>query len=108
MENIHKLDDEMLESLVNMFNSKDTETIKMALAIINNADFNDSKIVEYISKLQNYCSGLSFTLFKNKKGNIRAWFRYILFKERNMFMVNDDSSFDTEWILYEPPNDLSK
>ena len=53
MENIHELDENMVESLMNMFNSEDEESIKMGLTILNNADFENPKIVEYINEIHN-------------------------------------------------------
>ena len=117
MENIHTLDSETVESLTNMFNSCDEENIRMALTILNNADFNDNKVVEFVNELNNECTGLHFALFQNKKGDIRARFSYIIVSPNKNLrtterykLIDDDSSFDNNegWIPYEPYNDLSQ
>lgn len=107
MENIHKLDSETVESLSNMFNSGDDENIRIALTILNNIDFSDNNIAEFINELYYNCSGLFFALFQNKKGNIRARFTYInVGSNKRTYMIDDESSIDdNEWIPYEPHND---
>lgn len=109
MENIHVLDNDTIESLKNMLNSTDNSSVKMALTILNNADFTDSKIIECVNELNNECTGLHFALFQNKKGNIRARFHYIYFYLNRPFMIDDDSTLDNdEWEPYEPYSDLNK
>jgi hypothetical protein len=110
MENIHKLDSETVESLINMLNSSDSENIRLGLSILNNADFNDNKIVEIVNELYNECSGLFFALFKNKKGDIRARFAYIGHNNsKQTYIIDDQSTLDNdEWEPYEPHNDLNK
>ena len=110
MENIHLLDSETIESLINMFNSNDPANIRLGLSILNNADFNDDKIVEYVNGLYNECSGLHFALFQNKKGNIRARFAWIGHNDiKKTYMIDDQSTLDNdEWKPYEPHNDLNK
>lgn len=109
MENIHVLDNEIIESLINMFNSDDEDSIRMALTILNNADFTDSKIVEFVNEMNNECTGLHFALFQNKKGDIRARFAYVWFmNNKKMYMIDDESTLDNdEWLPFEPHNDLN-
>ena len=110
MENIHTLDSETVESLINMINSDNNDNVRVALTILNNADFTDSKIVEAVNELQNECTGLHFALFQNKKGDIRARFNYVYFYDNRPIIIDDESSFDDdhEWFPYEPHNDLNK
>jgi len=110
MENIHKIDSETIESLINMFNSGDSDNIRLGLSILNNADFNDNEIVGYVNELYNECSGLFFALFKNKKGDIRARFAYMGQKDnRQTYIIDDQSTLDNdEWTPYEPHYDLNK
>ena len=112
MENIHKLDNDMVESLKNMLNADSNDSVKIALSILNNVDYNDSKSVEYIHNVLNYCSGLHFALFQNKKGDIRTRFNYVYFNSysHRPSIIDDDSSLDDdhEWTPYEPHNDLNK
>ena len=105
----------MVESLMNMFNSEDETSVKMGLLILNNADFNNYEIVEYISELQNKCYGLHFALFQNKNGDIRARFSHITYVQSHkvgghqMVIIDDDSSLDNdEWFPYEPSIDPSQ
>jgi hypothetical protein len=106
MENIHTLDSETVESLINMFNSDDSTNVRLGLSILNNADFNNNSIVEFINELTNECTGLHFALFKNKKGDIRVRFHYVYFYLNRPIIIDDDSSLDDgEW---EPYNDLNK
>ena len=49
MNNIHILDLETVESLKNMFNSEDTDNIRMALTILNNADYTDNNVIEFVN-----------------------------------------------------------
>lgn len=51
MEYIHKLNDEMSESLINMLNSEDIGDVALALEIINNSDLNDNDNTKYISHI---------------------------------------------------------
>ena len=51
MENIHTIDSDIIETLVNMFNSDDEDNIRLGLTILNNADFNDDKIMKYVNLL---------------------------------------------------------
>jgi hypothetical protein len=110
MENIHELDSETVESLINMLNSNDPENIRMGLTILNNADFNNNKIVETVNELYDECPGLFFALFKNKKGDVRARFAWIGHDNyKKTYMIDDQSTLDNdEWIPYEPHNDLNK
>jgi hypothetical protein len=110
MENIHILDLETVESLSNMLNSDDSANIRLGLSILNNVDFDDNKIVEYVNDLYNECSGLFFALFQNKKGDIRPRFIYIGQKDnKSSYMIDDQSTLDEdEWIPYKPHNDLNK
>ena len=109
MENIHVLDNETIESLINMFNSNDEDSIRMALTILNNADLTDSKVVEFVNELNNECTGLHFALFKNKKEIIRARFAYVWFRDnKKIYMIDDESTLDNdEWLPFEPHNDLN-
>ena len=108
MENVHILDNETVESLISMFNSENNDNIRMALAILNNADCTDVDIVKFVNELNNECTGLHFALFQNKKGEIRARFAYIFYHLNRPFMIDDESSFNDneEWIPYEPHADL--
>ena len=45
MENIHTLDPEIVDSLINMFNSEDEDNVRIGLTILNNADFTDDKVI---------------------------------------------------------------
>jgi len=110
MENIHIIDSETVESLIDMFNSSDSANIRLGLSILNNADFNDNKIIEHVNELYNECSGLFFALFKNKKGDIRARFAWVGHKDnKQAYMIDDQSTLDNEeWVPYEPHNDLNK
>jgi hypothetical protein len=103
MENIHTIDSETVESLINMLNSNDSANIRLGLSILNNADFDDNKIVEYVNELYNECSGLFFAIFKNKKGDIRPRFAYIGHKDnKQSYMIDDQSTLDEgEWEPYE-------
>ena len=113
MENIHVLDNDTVELLINMFNSEDQDNIRMGLIILNNADFTDVNITEFVNQLNNKCWGLHFALFVNSKNEIRARFTYIIVTGNVMvtskyIMVEDNSDFDTgEWLPYDPYNDLS-
>ena len=115
MENIHEIDSNTVETLINMFNSDDETSVKMGLTILNNANFNDPKIVEYVNELNTKCYDLHFALFQNKKGDIRARFAYITHVQlrrvggRQMVMIDDDSTLDNdEWFPYEPSIDPSQ
>ena len=113
MENIHVLDNDTVELLINMFNSKDQDNIRMGLAILNNADFTDVNIAEFVNQLNNKCLGLHFVLFTNNKNEIRARFTYIIITGNVMIkskyiIVEDNSDFDSgEWYPYVPNDDLS-
>ena len=110
MENIHILDTENVESLINMFNSEEEDNIRIALSILNNADFTDKNIPELVGKLTNECNGLYFALFQNKNGDIRTRFHYVLvMSNANRYnLIDDDSSLDDDgWFPYEPHNDLN-
>ena len=113
MENIHVLDNDTVELLTNMFNSEDQDNIRMGLVILNNADFTDINITEFVNQLNNKCWGLHFALFVNSKNEIRARFTYIIVTGNVMvtskyIMVEDSSDFDSgEWFPYDPYNDLS-
>jgi hypothetical protein len=113
MENIHDLDQETISSLIDMFNSEDIDNIRMGLAILNNADFTDINIAEFVNQLNNKCWGLHFALFMNNKNEIRARFTYIIVTSNIMvsekyIIVEDSSDFDSgEWFPYDPYFDLS-
>ena len=113
MENIHVLDNDTVELLINMFNSEDQDNIRMGLAILNNADFTDVNISEFVNQLNNKCWGLHFALFMNNKNEIRARFTYVMVTGNVMvtskyIIVEDSSDFDSgEWFPYDPYNDLS-
>ena len=113
MENIHVLDNDTVKLLINMFNSEDEDNIRMGLAILNNADFTDVNIAEFVNQLNNKCWGLHFALFTNNKNEIRARFTYIIVTSNILvsekyIIVEDSSDFDSgEWFPYEPYNDLS-
>ena len=113
MENIHVLDNDTVELLINMFNSEDQDNIRMGLVILNNADFTDVNITEFVNQLNNKCWGLHFALFVNSKNEIRARFTYIIVTGNVMvtskyIMVEDSLDFDSdEWYPYDPYNDLS-
>ena len=96
MENIHTIDSDIIETLVNMFNSDDEDNIRLGLTILNNADFNDNKIMKYINELYHKCSGLFFSLFQNKKGDSCARFCYITYDKKTNEV--DESILDEdEW-----------
>ena len=40
-DNIHTVDEDMSESLIDMLNSEDNNDVRLALEIINNIDLND-------------------------------------------------------------------
>ena len=113
MENIHVLDNDTVELLINMFNSEDEDNIRMGLTILNNADFTDVNIAEFVNQLNNKCWGLHFALFMNNKNEIRARFTYIIVTSNIMIsekyiIVEDSSDFDSgEWFPYDPHFDLS-
>lgn len=46
---IHKLDNEMSSSLIDMLNSQDNNDVRLALEIMNNIDLNDQNNIEHIS-----------------------------------------------------------
>ena len=109
MENIHTLDSETVKSLINMFNSDNNDNVRMGLMILNNADFTNKNIIEFVNELNNECTGLHFALFQNKKGDIRARFAYVCFHSNQPFMIDDESTIDNnEWVSYEPNIDLNK
>lgn len=113
MDNIHVLDNDTVELLINMFNSEDQDNIRMGLAILNNADFTDINVTEFVNQLNNKCLGLHFALFMNNKGDIRARFTYTIVTGNIMVsdrykIIEDDSDFDLGyWFPYDPYNDLS-
>ena len=48
-DNIHTVDEDMSESLIDMLNSEDNNDVRLALEIINNIDLNDQNNIEYVS-----------------------------------------------------------
>lgn len=113
MENVHVLDNDIVELLISMFNSEDQDNIRMGLAILNNADFTDINVAEFVNQLNNKCLGLHFALFTNNKNEIRARFTYVIVTGNIMLtskyiLVEDSSDFDNgEWYPYVPNDDLS-
>jgi hypothetical protein len=112
MENIHLLDNNTVESLIDMFNSEDVDNIRMGLVILNNADFNDMNITEFVNQLNNKCWGLHFALFINNKDEIRTRFTYTIVTDNIISekykIIEDNSDFeDGKWFPYVPHDDLN-
>ena len=91
MENCHKLDEEMAMNILNMFNSRDIENIRLALEIINNIDIHDSKTIDLvINNILHKSYGLRFSIFLDENQDKKIVFHY----DDGMIFVND-----TETIL---------
>ena len=102
MTNTHILDNEIIDSLIDMFNSKEEGNIKIALTILNNADFREEEIVVFVDELNNKCSGLNFALFINNEKEIRARFCYLFSIDGKVYFVNDNTTLDEEgWVPFD-------
>jgi hypothetical protein len=104
MENIHTLDNEIVNSLINMFNSKDQNNIKLGLEILNNVNFNDEEVVNNITKIIDNCSNLYFNWFKHKENeDIYIEFYYNVNHYLNAIYAHKSLFNKTEWIMNELP-----
>ena len=104
MENIHDLDQDQIHNLKNMLTSWNVDDIRIALALLNNANFENPSITQQINYLMNECPGLRFAMFSNIDGGQRVRFHYeekrldrTRTRERNLY-VDDES----ETMSYTP------
>jgi hypothetical protein len=61
--NLHILDMEMVDNIINMINSGQEENIRLALIIINNTDLNDFETSMRLTTIMHSCDGLCFSFF---------------------------------------------
>jgi hypothetical protein len=95
MENIHDLDQDQIHNLKDMLTSWNVDDIRIALTLLNNANFENPSITQQINYLMNECPGLRFSMFSNIKGDQRVRFHYEekrLDKTREQNLYVDDES----------------
>ena len=106
MENIHDLDSDQIENIKNMLNSWDVDNIRMALTLLNNANFNNSEISNQINYLMSKCSGLRFAVFSNiHDEGMRVRFHFEdknidtpSFREKSLYVDDETSSESVSWV----------
>jgi hypothetical protein len=76
MENIHDLDQDQIYNLKDMLTSWDVDNIRIALTLLNNANFENPSITQQINYLMNECPGLRFAVYSNVEGGQRVRFHY--------------------------------
>jgi hypothetical protein len=102
MENIHDLDQDQIYNLKDMLTSWDVDNIRIALTLLNNANFENPSITQQVNYLMNECPGLRFSMFSNIKGDQRVRFHYEekrLDKTREQNLYVDD---DSDIMSYNP------
>ena len=102
MENIHDLDQDQLYNLKDMLTSWNVDDIRMALTLLNNANFENPTITQQVNYLMNECPGLRFAVVSNIEGGHRVRFHYEekkLDKTREQNLYVDDES---ETMSYTP------
>jgi len=102
MENIHDLDQNQLYNLKDMLTSWNVDDIRIALTLLNNANFENPSITQQVNYLMNKCPGLKFAVFSNIDGGHRVRFHYEekrLDKTREQNLYVDDES---ETMSYTP------
>ena len=102
MENIHDLDQDQIYNLKDMLTSWDVDNIRIALTLLNNANFENPSITQQVNYLMNECPGLRFAVFSNIDGGHRVRFHYEekrLDKTREQNLYVDDES---ETMSYTP------
>jgi hypothetical protein len=102
MENIHDLDQDQLYNLKDMLASRNVDDIRIALTLLNNANFENPSITQQVNYLMNECPGLRFSMFSNIKGDQRVRFHYEekrLDKTREQNLYVDD---DSDIMSYNP------
>ena len=76
MENIHDLDQDQIHNLKDMLTSWNVDDIRMALTLLNNANFENPDITQQVNYLMNECPGLRFAMYSNIEGSQRVRFHY--------------------------------
>ena len=102
MENIHDLDQDQIHNLKDMLTSWNVDDIRMALTLLNNANFENPDIAQQVNYLMNECPGLRFAMFSNIEGGQRVRFHYEekrLDKTREQNLYVDD---DSDIMSYNP------
>ena len=100
MENIHELDEEQVINIKNMLNSWDTNNIKLALNILNNANFKTKEVVNIINYLTTECDGLKFAVLQNvPDDNLRLRFHFqggrATANGREELFIDDETTSET-------------
>jgi len=124
MENIHDLDSDQIENIKNMLNSWDVDNIRMALILLNNANFNNPTISQQVNYLMSKCSGLRFAVFSNiHDEGMRVRFHFEdknidapSFREKSLYVDDESSSESVNYVPLAHPwgnvklthNDLNK
>jgi hypothetical protein len=102
MENIHDLDQDQLYNLKNMLTSWNVDDIRIALTLLNNANFENSNITQQVNYLMNECPGLRFAVFSNIEGGHRVRFH---FEDKRQNMSREQSLYvddESETMSYTP------
>jgi len=111
MENIHDLDQDQIYNLKDMLTSWNIDDIRIALTLLNNANFENPEITQQVNYLMNECPGLRFAVFSNIEGGHRVRFHYEdkrQDKGREQLLYVDDES-TSESLNYSPyPYPLNK
>ena len=106
MENIHDLDRDQIENIKNMLNSWDVDNIRIALTLLNNANFNNSDISQQINYLMSNCSGLRFAVYSNiHDGSFRIRFHFEdktidapSFREKSLYVDDETTSESVSYV----------
>ena len=106
MENIHDLDDDQIISIKNMLNSWEVDNIRIALTLLNNANFNNPDISPQINHLMSECPGLRFAVYSNiHDAGFRIRFHFedkrldpSSFQERSLFVDDETTSESVSYI----------
>ena len=105
MENIHDLDQDQIHNLKNMLTSWDVDNIRIALTLLNNANFENPAITQQINYLMNECPGLRFAVFSNIEGGQRVRSHYEekradKTREHNLYVDDELTSMNYTPIAY--------
>jgi hypothetical protein len=113
MENIHDLDQDQLYNLKNMLTSWNVDDIRIALTLLNNANFENSNITKQVNYLMNECPGLRFAVFSNIEGGHRVRFhfedkRQNMSREQSLYVDDESTSESLNYSPYPHPLDKLK
>jgi len=106
MENIHDLDQDQIYNLKNMLTSWDVDNIRIALTLLNNANFQNPAIAQQVGYLMSACPGLRFAVFRNSiDGSDRIRFHYEekrldKTREQNLYVDDELTSMNYNPIPY--------